>query len=130
LIGYKDSHQQLWKCYKTITWLLGFLCQLTNEWWVGCNSSMICCRLWMMNLSLMFFLSWAWNSTTELSNLSAWMMIMNICSCYGNVGFFISCLLSKQPLVSMLHPSYVLIEPNNLDFFNSINIWFWPILMT
>jgi hypothetical protein len=29
--------QDLSKCFKTITWLRGFLCQLTHEWWLESN---------------------------------------------------------------------------------------------
>ena len=45
LNGNKDSHWDLSQSFNMITWLQGFLCQLTHGWRVQSNRSVISCLL-------------------------------------------------------------------------------------
>ena len=56
LIGYKDSHWDLSKCSKMITWLYGFLCHLSHWWWVEGNRSVISCGLPAMSVLMSIIL--------------------------------------------------------------------------
>ena len=57
LIGCKDSYWELLKCFKMITWLQWFLCQLSHWWWVESNWSVISCGFPMMSVIMSIILS-------------------------------------------------------------------------
>ena len=56
LIGCKDSYWELSKCFKMITWLQWFLCQLSHWWWVESNWSVISCGFPMMSVMMSIIL--------------------------------------------------------------------------
>ena len=56
MIGYKDSSLDLSKCFKMITWLQWFLCQLSHWWWEESNWSVISCGFPMMSVMMSIIL--------------------------------------------------------------------------
>jgi len=58
LIGYNDSRRDLSKSFKTITWLLGLLCQLTHGWWVQSKRSVISHGLPTMRMDVLWYNSY------------------------------------------------------------------------
>ena len=73
-----DSRRDLSKCFKAITWLRRFLCQLTHWWWVESNWCVISWRLYlhilMSNIWFRYdtmFVSYSSNTVGAISWASA-----------------------------------------------------------